>query len=225
MSRRADFLAGVRTVAPVVVGIVPFGLVAGAAAVAAGLTPWQAVGLSTVVFAGASQLAAIDLLGDGAPLAVVVATVLVVNLRMVMYSASIAPYFRAVPARLKAPMAYLLTDQAYALSLARFLDDGDRGVSRPAYYLGAALPLWVVWQICTVAGVLVGANVPGWLPLDFALPLTFLALLVPTIQDRATAAAALVGGGVATLGAGIPFELGLMVGALGGIIAGMVVAR
>lgn len=225
MSRRADFLAGARTVAPVVVGIVPFGLVAGAAAVGAGLSPWQAVGLSTVVFAGAAQLAAIGLLAEGAPLAVVVATVLVVNLRMVMYSASIAPYFREIPARLKAPMAYLLTDQAYALSLARFLDDRDGGVSRPAYYLGAALPLWVVWQICTVAGVLAGANVPEWLPLDFALPLTFLALLVPTIENRATAAAALVGGSVATLGAGVPFELGLMLGAVGGILAGMVVAR
>ncbi|WP_255150784.1 AzlC family ABC transporter permease [Halorarius halobius] len=220
MTRRADFLEGVRTVAPVLVGVVPFGLVAGAAAVAAGLAPVQAVGLSVVVFAGASQLAAIDLLGSGAPLAVVVATVLVVNLRMTMYSASIAPHFEELTARLRTLVAYLLTDQAYALSVTRFR---GREVSRVAFYLGTAVPLWLVWQVCTVLGVVVGANVPGWLPLGFAVPLTFLALLVPTIEDAPTGAAAAVGGGTATLGAGIPFELGLMLGATLGIVAGLAV--
>ncbi|MFC7177086.1 AzlC family ABC transporter permease [Halosegnis marinus] len=221
MTLRDDFLAGVRDVAPVLLGIVPFGLVAGAAAVEAGLTGAQAVGLSVVVFAGASQLAAIDLLGDGAPLAVVVGTVVVVNLRMVMYSASIAPHFRDLAARWKALVAYLLTDQAYAMSLTRFRENG---VSRRGYYLGVAAPLWVVWQICTVVGVVVGARVPAWLPLDFALPLVFLALLVPAVEDAGTAAAALVGGTLATVGAGLPYELGLPLGAVCGVLAGLLAA-
>jgi len=214
-----DFRAGLRDVSPVVLGIIPFGLVAGAAAVDAGLSGLQAVGLSVVVFAGASQLAAIDLLGDGAPLAVVVATVLVVNLRMVMYSASIAPHFREVAARWKALMAYLLTDQAYALSVTRFR---ETDVSRRGYYLGVAAPLWVVWQLCTLVGIVVGARVPAWLPLDFALPLVFLALLVPAIEDAGTAAAGLVGGTLATLGSGLPYELGLPLGAVCGVLAGLV---
>ena len=218
MSERADFIAGVRDVAPVVLGIVPFGLVAGAAAVDTGLSGLQAVGLSVVVFAGASQLAAIELLGEGAPLAVVVGTVLVVNLRMLMYSASIAPRFRGVAARWKALVAYLLTDQAYAMSLTTFR---ERDVSRRGYYLGTAAPLWVVWQLCTVVGVVVGARVPAWLPLDFALPLVFLALLVPAIEDGGTAAAGLVGGSLATLGAGLPYELGLPLGAVAGVLAGL----
>ena len=220
MTRRADFLEGVRTVAPVLVGVVPFGLVAGATAVNVGLSPAQAVGLSVVVFAGAAQLAAIELLGGGSPLPIVVATILIINSRMTMYSASLAPHFAGVTARVRSLVAYVLTDQAYALSVTRF-----RGaeVSTVAFYLGAALPLWVVWQVCTVAGVVVGANVPDWLPLGFAVPLTFLALLVPNVEDAPTAVAAAVGGGAATLGVGIPFELGLLVGASLGLVAGLAV--
>ena len=148
-----------------------------------------------------------------------VATVLVVNLRMVMYSASIAPHFREIAARWKALMAYLLTDQAYALSVTRFR---ETDVSRRGYYLGVAAPLWVVWQLCTLVGIVVGARVPAWLPLDFALPLVFLALLVPAIEDAGTAAAGLVGGTLATLGSGLPYELGLPLGAVCGVLAGLV---
>jgi predicted branched-subunit amino acid permease len=216
---REAFLAGVRAVAPILVGIVPFGLVAGAAAVDAGLTLLDAVGLSVVVFAGASQLAAIGLFGDGAPLALVVVTVLVINLRLVMYSASIAPELLDEPRRWRTLEAYLLTDQAYALSVTRF--EREPGTSRRWYYLGAAAPLWFVWQLCTVVGAVAGARVPPWLPLDFAVPLTFLALLVPTIKGRATATAAVVGGGLATIGGGLPLEAGLMVGAVAGVLAGV----
>ena len=219
-SARESFLAGARATAPVLVGIVPFGLVAGAAAVGVGLSGLQAVGLSAIVFAGASQLAAIDLLGQDAPLAVVVVTALVINLRMVMYSASIAPYFQGVATRWRAGLAYLLTDQAYALSVTRFGD--DRPVRRRWYYLGTALPLWAVWQVCTVVGVVVGARVPESLPLSFAVPLTFLALLVPAITDRASGVAAAVGGAGAAVGGGLPLNLGLIAGALAGVLAGLV---
>ena len=220
-SRRRSFLGGVRAVAPVLVGIVPFGLIAGAAAVRVGLSGVQAVGLSVVVFAGASQLAAIELLGSNARPAVVVATALVINLRMLMYSASIAPYFRETATRWRAGLAYLLTDQAYALAVTRF--GADRPVRRRWYYLGAALPLWAVWQVCTVLGVVAGARVPDSLPLSFAVPLTFLALLVPAVTDRASGAAAVVGGTAAVLGAGLPLNLGLIAGAIGGVLAGLVV--
>lgn len=219
MPRRQAFVSGVRAVAPIMLGIVPFGLIAGAAAVAAGLTLLDAIGLSMVVFAGASQLAAIGLLGDGAPLAIVVATVLVINLRLVMYSASLAPELLEEPRRWKLLEAYLLTDQAYALAVTRFAE-GIPDADRRWYYLGAASPLWAVWQVCTVVGAVVGARVPEWLPLEFAVPLTFLALLVPAIEDRATGLAALAGGGVATLGAGLPLNAGLLLGAVLGILAG-----
>lgn len=220
---RESFVAGARDMAPILVGVVPFGLVAGATAVSAGLTLVDALGLSTFVFAGASQLAAIGLLGEGAPLALVVTTVLVINLRMVMYSASIAPELLDEPRRWRALEAYLLTDQGYALSLTRF--ERHPETNRRWYYLGTAAVLWPVWQLCTVVGALVGARVPGWLPLEFAVPLTFLALLVPAVEGRATGTAAAVGGGVATLGVGLPLNAGLMVGAVAGVLAGLATGR
>lgn len=218
MSFRGDFRSGAQAVAPVTVGVIPFGLIAGAAAVDAGLSGWQAVGLSIVVFAGASQLAAIELLSENANAAVVVGTMLVINLRMMMYSASLAPFLEDVRGARKALAAYLLTDQAYALSVTKFT---DAAVDHFPFYLGAAAPLWIIWQLCTVAGVVVGAAVPEWLPLGFAVPLTFLALLVPAINDHATLAAAAVGGGVAVAAATLPFNLGLMTGAVLGVAAGL----
>ncbi|MEF8808358.1 AzlC family ABC transporter permease [Natronomonas sp.] len=220
-SRRGSFLAGARAVVPVLLGVVPFGLVAGAAAVRVGLSGLEAMGLSVIVFAGASQLAAIELLGQDAPALIVVVTALVINLRMTMYSASIAPHFRGLSTRLRAALAYLLTDQAYALSITRFRTDDD--IDRAAYYLGAAAPLWVVWVICTAVGIVVGAQVPESLPLGFAVPLTFLALLVPSITDSPSALAAVVGGSIATFGADLPLNLGLITGAVVGIVAGLVV--
>jgi 4-azaleucine resistance transporter AzlC len=215
---RGAFVAGVRTVSPVMLGVVPFGLVAGAAAVQVGLPVSGAVALSVVVFAGASQLAALELLGQAAPAVVVVLTALVINARMVMYSASIAPHLEDEPLGWRALSAYLLTDQAYALSVTRFAEDD---VPRRWFYLGTAVPLWVVWQVCTVAGALAGASIPDGIPLSFAVPLTFLALLVPAVEDRSTAAAAVAGGTVATLGAGLPYNLGLLAGALIGIVVGV----
>ncbi|MXR51374.1 branched-chain amino acid ABC transporter permease [Halovenus sp. WSH3] len=225
MSRREDFIAGVRTTTPVMLGVIPFGLVAGAAAVGAGLSLLQAIALSVVVFAGASQLAMIELLGQDATLLVVVGTALIINSRLVMYSASLAPHFTSESRRWRGLMAYIMTDQAFALSVTRYAEGMDDVTRRRWYYLGTAAPLWVVWQICTVVGVAVGASVPGWLPLRFAVPLTFLALLVPAVQTRAHATAAVVGGGVATAGATIPYNLGLVLGALLGVAAGTLVAR
>lgn len=220
MNRADAFRAGVRAIAPVLLGIAPFGLIAGAAAVEVGLGLQGAVAFSVVVFAGAAQLAAIDLLGRGAPAVVVALTALVVNARHLMYSASIAPYLREEGLRWRALEAYVLTDQAFAVSVTRFAEDD---LPRRWFYLGAALPLWVVWQACTVVGALAGAHLPGWLPLSFAVPLTFLSLLVPSVRDRPTLAAAVVGGTVATLTVALPYDLGLLAGALAGVVAGVVV--
>lgn len=217
MSRRQSFLAGARAIAPVLLGAVPFGLVAGAAAVSADLTVAQALGLSTVVFAGASQLAAIELLGRDAAFLVVVGTALVINARLVMYSASIAPYFDGVSRARRALIAYLLTDQAYALSVTRFREHGPS----VWYYFGTAAPLWVVFVAATAVGAVGGAQLPSALPLGFAVPLVFLAVLTPAVTDDASVVAAVVGGAVAVAGAGLPLNLGLLAGALSGVAAGL----
>ena len=222
-SSRADFLSGVRVAAPIVVGVVPFGMVAGVAAVSVGIPAIHAVAMSVVIFAGASQLAAAELVGQNAPAAVVVLTVLVINLRMLMYSASIAPYFERQSARWKASLAYLLTDQAYAVSLLEF--QRSEATNRRWYYLGVAAPLWVAWQIATVAGIVLGSGVPDGWHLEFAVPLVFLAVLVPAITDRETGVAALVAGVVAVAARGLPFNLGLLTAAVVGIAAGLLAER
>lgn len=212
------------------VGVIPFGLVAGATPVTTGLGGEAAAGLSTIVFAGASQLAAVDVLADGGSALVAVVAACTINLRLLLYSASLAPYLTHVPLRQRLFMAYVLTDQAYAVAITRWNEEAGRaldGVEPPAvearvpYYLGAALLLWVNWQIVTVIGVLIGNAVPESLPLDFAVPLVFLVLLVPAMTSRPAVVAAGIGGGVAVLsleaGAG---HLSVLVGALAGIAAG-----
>ena len=218
-----DLLAGVRAAGPIVVGILPFALITGITAVGAGLTITEVVGMSVIVFAGASQLAAIDLIGSNAPFVVVVATAVVINARMMMYSASIAPYLQAYALRVRGFAAYVLTDQAYAVSIAEYETDDRR--DRIRYYLGIALTLWVVWQIGTIAGAALGASVPDALGLDFALPLVFLALLVPAMKDAGTTTAALAAGGVALVVAtiGVPLNLDLPIAAVVGILAGLLV--
>lgn len=230
---RVELTAGARAVAPMLVGVIPFGLVAGATPATTGLGGGVSIGLSTIVFAGASQLAAADALADGGSALVAVIAAWTINLRLLLYSASLAPHLAEVPLRRRLLMGYLLTDQAYAVSITRWTDEAHReatqGTPAPGvdhkvpYYLGAALTLWANWQVCTVVGILVGSAVPDSLPLDFAVPLVFLVLLVPAISSRPAAVAAMVGGLVALLadeaGAG---HLGVLFGALGGIAAGAV---
>ncbi len=222
MSIRSEARAGVRAVAPMLLGVVPFGLVAGAAPGAQGLPRWSAVGFSSIMFAGASQLAAIDVLGHGGSAVVAVLAAWTINLRLVLYSASLAPYLAGRPTRDRLLAAYLLTDQAYAVSVTRWAaDEGTEPRRRLAYYLGGAVLLWTSWQLSTIAGVLIGGALPEDTPLDFALPLVFLVLLVPVVKDRPSIVAATVGGAsavvAAQLGAG---GASIVVGSALGIAAG-----
>ena len=204
-------------------GVLPFGLVAGAAPVSHGFDAWSAVGLSTIVFAGASQLAIVDVLARGGSAVVAVVAALTINLRKVIYSASLAPYLGQVPTRRRLGAAYVLVDQVYALSVTRWAgDDGAEG--RLSFYMGAGVLLWVSWVAATVIGALVGGAVPDDVPLDFAVPLVFLVLLVPVLVDRPAVVAAIVGGAAAVIaaeaGAG---PLSTIVGAAAGIGAGALV--
>lgn len=229
-SLRAHARAGVLDILPMLVGVVPFGLVAGAAPAAAGFGLAGALGFSTIVFAGASQLAATGVLADGGTAVVAVLAACTINLRMVLYSASLAPYLAATSRRSRFAVAYLLTDQAYAVSIRRWAgerpghDPPGRARERLAFYLGAGLTLWVAWQLSTVAGALVGRAVPDDVPLAFAVPLVFLVLLVPTLTSRPARVSAGVGGGAAVAAAGLGAgPLSVMVGAVLGIVAGALV--
>lgn len=218
--RRRGFTQGLRAVAPMLPGVVPFGMTAGIAALEAGMDPLMGLGMSLIIFAGAAQLVVAQLIADGALPLVVVVTALLINLRMVMYSASIAPYLGHLGAAWKAPLAYLLTDQAYALSIIRF-QHGSPPALPQWFYLGAALPLWVIWLLATALGVWLGGAVPASWQVGFALPLVFLVLLVPVIRDRPSTVAAVTGGGIALAAHDAPYHLGLSIGAIAGVAAGV----
>jgi 4-azaleucine resistance transporter AzlC len=202
-------------------------MIYGVLAIEAGLPQSLALAMSSIVFAGSSQFAAAQLFGTGASAAVIVATTLILNLRHVLYSSSLAPYVARLSARWKWILGYLLTDEAYAVTIAHYRRDegGDPRPSAHWFFLGAGLCLWTSWQLSTAAGVFLGAQVPRDWSLDFTLPLTFIGLGVPTLKDRPTLVAALVGGGVAVALAGLPYRLGLMLAAIAGIVGGLVAEK
>lgn len=225
-SRRQELLAGFRGVAPILVGVMPFGLIYGVLAVGAGLPTTMAQGMSIIVFAGSAQFITTQLLHDQAPLLVILFTAAVVNLRHLLYSASVAPYLQKLNLGWKGLLAYLLTDEAYVVTISRYVTPGNTTQYYAHwYFLGAGSGLWLTWQLSTAVGVFLGAQVPEAWSLDFTLPLTFIALIVPALKDRSTGATALVAGTVAILALTMPLKLGLMTAIVAAIAVGYGVER
>jgi 4-azaleucine resistance transporter AzlC len=230
LTRRREFWSGCLDELPILLGVVPFGMIYGLLAIRAGLPALVAQAMSSIVFAGSAQFIAAQLILERSPGLVIVLTVLVVNLRHVLYSAAMAPRLRHLDLRWKWLLAYLLTDEAYAVVATRYLRDEGRpeaAVSphRHWYVLGAGLTLWASWQASTAVGVLLGAQVPAGWSLDFTLALTFIALVFPYLRDRAGLAAALSAGVLSVLAHGLPYKLGLVLAALAGIGVGLAAER
>ena len=221
--RRNALLAGSAAVAPILLGVVPFGLATGAATAALGLSNASSIGMSLCMFAGTAQLATVQLLGERAPIFVIVATALIINLRFMMYSAALSPHFSPLPFRWKAPLAYLLSDQAFVVSIGRF--DALAEGMRQWFYAGAAVTLWLTWQSSFTVGVVLGARVPASWSLDFAVPLTLLALIPATIRD----ASALVTLGATAAGVfafhDLPLNLGIIASVSLGVASGWIFQR
>jgi predicted branched-subunit amino acid permease len=213
-----DFFAGIRGALPILIGVVPFAMITGVAAISVGLTFFETMGMSVIVFAGASQLAVFQLMGAGSPWLIMVLTAWVINLRFTMYSATLAPYLQKLPTWQKAPLAYMLSDQAFGVSLSHFV--ANEKVSHRWFYFGAALTIWVAWQVSAIIGALLGALVPASWGFDFAFPLSFMALMFAALRDHPTVVAALAGGLIAVLAKGLPYNIGLVLAISLGIAAG-----
>jgi 4-azaleucine resistance transporter AzlC len=196
-------------------------LIYGALALDAGLSPAASQMMSSLVFAGSAQFIAAQLVHDSAPGFVIVLTIAVVNLRHMLYSASLAPYVASLPTRWKVLLSYLLTDEAYAPTILHYEKEGSTPDAH-WFWLGAGLALWVDWQVSTAVGIFLGAAIPESWSLEFALPLTFIAMLVPVLKDRPAIAAALSAGVVAMVAFSLPYGLGLILAALVGIVVGTV---
>jgi 4-azaleucine resistance transporter AzlC len=198
-------------------GVMPFGVIYGIVALQSGIPPLAAVLMSSVVFAGSAQFLLAQLVGAGAPALLMVGAVGVVNLRHALYSASVAPVLQTLPWRWKLLLTYLLTDEAYAAAIPHLLA-APRSPQAHWILFGAGFTLWAGWQLATLAGVLVGAQLPNNLSLDFALPLTFIAIVVPLLTDRRRVLVALVAAALAVLLAGLPYKLGLFCAALAALL-------
>ena len=224
LSSRTEFLAGVKAELPILLGVLPFGMIYGVLALQAGLPPLPALAMSSIVFAGSSQFIGTQLMAQGAGGLVIIATTFVVNLRHALYSASVAPFIKHVPMRWKVLLAYLLTDEAYAVVITRFTQpDSAAARNKHWFYFGAGITLWSSWQISTAIGIFVGQLIPESWSLDFTLALTFIALVVPNLKDRASLAAAVSAGIMAAFSYAWPYRLGLFAAALTGIVVGMLI--
>ena len=217
-------MEGVRNTLIIVPSYIPFALVCGVASVTAGLTTWAAIGLPALVFGGSAQAVVTQFLQNAASLWIAVLSGLVVNLRMMVYSAALAPKLRHLPRGKRMLVAAFLVDNLFA-----FLQQRER--ERPGdphwveYYAGMTLILWPSWALFCVVGVFAGNIIPASWQLDFAIPLSFVAILANSVRQMPLLAAA-VGGGIASvLLFTLPLKLGLIAGCLCGLLAGLLVER
>lgn len=209
------FLQGLTDSLPFLLAVLPFGMVFGVIATEAGLTITQTMGFSVGVFAGASQLAALQLMTENAPVLIVMATALAVNLRLAMYSASLAPFLGPAPVWQRAIVAWLLVDQSYALAHAKY--EARPRMPLPArftYYLGTVAVVVPMWCVASYLGAVLGNRIPAGVPVDFAVPITFLAVIAPMLRTLAHVAAALCSALGVLVFAFLPFNLGLLAAAL-----------
>lgn len=218
-----EALLGARDTIPLLVGVTPFGIIYGTLAVNAGLSLEATVLMSLLVFAGASQLIAVGLLAAGSGIWVILLTTLVVNLRHMLYSASLLPYVRHLPRRWRLPLGFWLTDESFAVVYRRYLDDQLPLASKHWYFLGSCMAMYSTWVITSLLGALLGHAVPqmaNW-GLDFAMVVTFLGIVVPALRNWPMILAALSSALIAVLAYDLPWQLGLILAALGGIGVGL----
>lgn len=218
---KKSFWEGVRAEIPLLIGVFPFGMIYGALALNAGLSAFASQMMSSIVFAGSAQFVTAQLVKDAAPGFVIILTIAIINLRHMLYSASLAPYLKHLSLKWKFLLSYLLTDEAYAPSILQYEKEGVKPFSH-WFLLGAGISLWLTWQVSTALGIFLGTEMPDDIPLDFALPLTFIAMVVPILKKRPMVAAAVSAGVTALLAYNLPFKLGLILAALVGILVGTV---
>ncbi|MCK0151645.1 AzlC family ABC transporter permease [Marivita sp. S6314] len=220
-SPMSSYWRGVRDGFPFLFVVGPFGMLFGVLATEAGLNLTETMAFSIVVIAGAAQFTALQLMNENAPTLVIIASALAVNMRMAMYSAAITPHLGALPLWKRGIVAYFLVDQTYALSILEYERDPDQSIgSKFAYFMGVMSPVCPMWYVVTLLGALLGSSIPPSLGLDFALPIAFIAMIGPMLRTPAHRVAALVSVILALACAWVPYNLGLIIAGLGGMMAG-----
>lgn len=222
-SRRAEFRHGLRATFPLMVGALPFGIIFGSLGIAQGFSPAQVMSMSLFVFSGSAQFMAVGLVATKAAIWVIWAATFIINLRHLLYAATLVSHVRHLPQRWRLPLAAMLTDETFAVMDLRYR---ERGGARYAhwYYFASCIGMWINWNFWTLVGVLLGQNFPNvkeW-GLEFAMVATFIGIVVPGLKTPPLWAAAITAGLVATYFNNLDYKSGLMLGALAGVIVGVV---
>jgi len=219
---KSEFTNGVKDIIPLIIGAIPFGIIFGSLAMGSGLSFIGTLAMSALVFAGASQFIALTLLAAGTSWPMIVLTTFVVNLRHMLYATTLVPHIKNLGQRWKIPLAFWLTDEAFAVVIIRYQQQDDSPYKQ-WYFLGAALFMYLNWQFCTLLGLTVGQMIPNMTTwgLDFAMVVTFIGMVMPYLTEKPMWATVVVAGSVALLTFSLPHKLGLIVAALAGIGAGI----
>jgi len=218
------FLNGVIDVSPLMIPVVPFGLIFGVLAIDVGFTPLQTMGMSLIIFGGASQIVLLQLFSGGASSLVIISSVGAVNSRHLLYGAVVSEHLSDLKLIWKIIISYFLIDQAFARSNEYFKKNKDE--NKYFHLVGGGATCWIIWQSTTFLGIILGAAIPEKLGLSFAIPLTFLALLINDFRKLVNVFVIIVSGLVATLGYKIiPFKANVIVAALIGLLSAIILTK
>ena len=224
--KRHEFLTGMRDTLPLLLGALPFALIYGAIAASSGLSMAAAIAMSAFVFAGSSQFIAVGLVAAQTPVAIIVLTTLIVNLRHMLYSATLLPYLKELPQRWRIPLAFWLTDETFAVTVHRF-QRNDASPYQHWYQLGSSIAMYLNWQLWCFLGLLLGNRIPdaqGW-GLDVAMPVTFIGMIIPFVRTLPVIVCVLTAGAASLLTLSLPYKLGIVVSAFAGIASGLLAQR
>ena len=225
-TRLSSVAAGARDTLPMLVGAAPFGMIFGTLVASGPLAAWQGQLMSLTVYAGSSQFIAVGLVAGHTSMLVIWLTTLIVNLRHMLYAATLLPHVAHLPARWRFTLGFLLTDETFAVMNGYYRRHPDAPLGH-WYFLGSGLAMYANWQLWTLAGLLFGAAFPQLqaLGLDFAMVVTFIAIVVPQLSKLPHAGAALAAGALAFLLRDLPYKLGLLSAVLAGVAIGVALAR
>lgn len=224
--KKQEFLSGARDTFPLLLGALPFGLIYGAVAATSGLSAPAAMAMSALVFAGASQFIAVGLVAAQTPVAIIVLTTFIVNLRHMLYSATLLPYLKNLPQKWRIPLAFWLTDETFAVTVHRFQKD-DPSPFKHWYQLGSSIAMYLNWQFWCFLGLALGNRIPdaqGW-GLDVAMAVTFIGMIIPFVKTIPVAVCVLTAGAASLLTLTMPYKLGIVVSAFAGIASGLMAQR
>ena len=218
------FLKGIKDVSPLMIPVVPFGIIFGVLAIELGFNGYTTMGMSIIIFGGASQIIFLQLFSAGASSLVILSSVGGVNSRHLLYGAVLSEHLSELKLSWKIIISYFLVDQAFAVSSSYLKNNNDK--NKHFHLFGAGVTCWVIWQITTLIGIILGSIIPDRLGLTFAIPLTFLSLLVNDFRKLVNVIVILVSGTIATLGFQIiPFKAYVIVASLSGLIVAFILTK